>query len=179
MLLLSATAYNGATKEEEVSYTTLLTCIKNVCIQKCICPAAFKRTLTEDFMHSYDFFTYSDTVWRKENWMTINLLFREEEFHQSSVTSLTESKADCFYSNGPPVDWWSVLSVVKTDVQPPTSLPGLSHHILVCVCVSLRACTRVSLYMHTCLPPVRYNSQFHILQDSVMREGGTHSVCCW
>lgn len=47
--------YDRATKQEGVSYTTLLTCIKNVCIKKCISPAAFNRTLTEDFSHSYDF----------------------------------------------------------------------------------------------------------------------------
>lgn len=100
MLLLSATEYNGATKKEAGSYTILLTCIKNVCIKKCISPAAFNRTLIEDFPHGYDFGSWRGGKIERP----LNLLFREEELHRSRLTSLTKSKADCLYSNGPLVD---------------------------------------------------------------------------
>lgn len=66
-----------------------------------------------------------------------------------------ESKVDCSYSNGPLVDWWSVLSAVKTDVQTQTSLPGLSHHcacvrIHVCPCTCVHACPQSGI-THTCI----------------------------
>lgn len=43
--------YNRATKEDSVSYTALLMCIKSVSIKKCICPAAFNGTLTGDISY--------------------------------------------------------------------------------------------------------------------------------
>lgn len=45
-----------------------------------------------------------DAVRRKKIERPLNLLFGEEGFHQSSLTSLTESEVDCLYSNGPLVD---------------------------------------------------------------------------
>lgn len=106
---------------------------------------------------------------RRKNVTSIKVLFREVKFHQGSLTSLTESKEDCFYSKGPLVDWWSVPSVVKADVQ--TSLSGLRHHFLQCVC------TCVSLYMFTCLPQSgRTRTLVSFRTRPCVKEGHTQSA---
>ncbi len=77
----------------------------------------------------------------------LNLLFREEGFHQSALTSLTQSEEDCFDSNGPLVGWWSVLSAAQTDVQTPNFSPRIKIPrpcMCVCVCVCVRTCLRQS-----------------------------------
>lgn len=145
--------------------------LKNVCIEKCICPAACKVALAGDYTHRWG---GRGDAERKKNLTSVSVLLREE-FHQGSVTSLTrEFKVDRLDSSGPPVDRRCVHSAVKTDVQPPTPLPGIKP---TCVCVNV--CVHNSVLAHAHMrPSVRCKTHPHVSFGTrpCVKEGHTRSA---
>lgn len=145
-------------------YTTLRTCIKNVCIQECICPGTFKRTLIEDFTRSYNFFP------------RIGIQSRGEKKKKNSKLNvcklIVQGRREVWQdetSNGPSVDRRSALSCSKDRCTAFRNLPRLSRR-------GSGACPRVSYTPKRLPPPVRYNLPFHILQDAATRKERTLSV---
>lgn len=145
------------------------TVVKNVCTEKCICPAACKVALAGDYTHRWGGFAQRGCR-KKQN--------IRERVAQGRIPSRQRDKSDAEFKvdrldlSGPPVDRRCVRSAVKTDVQPPNSSPGGRANLCVCVCAQQCPCACA----HATLGQVQ-NSPSRILQGPAMREGGTRSVC--